>query len=93
MLTPDEIRLVGVIGPEPFTLDQARSALSGEGTPWSEGLVELFLRSAYARGVVQLEDESFTRFRIGSFYLRLEVFALSEPEAHLALPAETRARA
>ena len=90
ILTRDEIRLVGAIGPEPFTMEQARSVLSGEGTPWPEGLLEPFLRSAYARGVVQLEDESFTRFRIGSFYLRLEVFALSEPEAHLALPAETR---
>jgi hypothetical protein len=90
MLTRDEIHLVGTIGPEPFTVEQARSTLSADDTPWSDGLVEQLLRSAYARGVVQLEDEPFTRFRIGSFYLRLEVFALSEPEAYLALPAEIR---
>lgn len=90
MLTRDELRFVGAIGPEPFSTEQARAALSSDGAPWPDRLLEMFLRSAYARGVVQLEDESFTRFRIGSFYLRLEVFALSEPEAYLGLPADTR---
>jgi ferredoxin len=84
----DEKALIEGVASSPFGLGEAVRAL---GSGWDRQRTMALLRRAYRRGVLRLEDEGFTRFRTGRFYDRLDVFAVTEPEAWSALPGSIRA--
>ena len=91
IVSADDIGFVEALATEVFTVEDARTALvESTGEPWSEARVAEFLDGAYRRGVIRLLDESFTRFAMGSFYDRLEVFVVTEPETYHALSRETQ---
>jgi MinD superfamily P-loop ATPase containing an inserted ferredoxin domain len=86
-----EILLIESLEQDFFTAAEARQALqTGTGDLWMMDRVNALLTSAYQRGVIQLADETQTRYKIGSFYTRLDIFAISEPDSYLALPREIR---
>lgn len=97
IVTAPEILLVEAVaapsGPPPrFTAAEARAALrAATGDGWTVAEADALLRSAYQRGVLELEDETYQCFRVGSFYTRLDIFAITESQAFLGLPPETRA--
>lgn len=86
-----DIVLIESLSSGTFTADEARRDLErATGEPWPVERVDSLLRGAYRRGVLQLEDDTFSRFRLGDFYGRLEVFVVTEPDVYLALPRETQ---
>lgn len=85
----DEILFIEALESESFNEEDAKLALEKiTGEKWLEGLVKSLLHSAYKRGIIQVEDESFTRFKTGTFYGRLDIFVVTEPEKYKALPRE-----
>jgi hypothetical protein len=74
-----------------FGIEDASAALSaafGSMGP-APGVPEL-LERAYRRGILELVDDTRTRYRVATFYDRLGVFVISQPDEYLALPAEAR---
>ncbi len=90
IVSKEEIELLEAVGSGSFTVRDASEALKKAGKEMSADKLNRLLRSAYRRGVIQLEDESFTKFRTGSFYGRLDVFATTENEAYRSLPPDIR---
>jgi ferredoxin len=91
IVDPLEIALVDALSTKVFCAEDARIALEGAtGESWPDSRLLPLLESAYRRGVLRLEDESFTTFAVSTFYDRLEVFVCTEPEAYGALPRETQ---
>ena len=91
ILSPEDALLIEALPSATFGGQDARSALEvSTGETWPDTRLDPLLRGAYRRGVLDLEDETFTRFRLGDFYTMLEVFVDTEPEAYLALPRETQ---
>lgn len=91
ILRPDEILLIEALGCESFNALEAKSALEKlDGNHWTTEKTELLLAQAYKRGVTLAEDETLTRYKIGTFYGRLDVFAITESETYLAFPRETQ---
>lgn len=92
VLNGEERALIEGLVCETFSIDDAERAWDRgpDGALGSAG-VRARLASAYARGVIHLEDESFTRFRVASLYDRLEVFTVTQSGEYAALSAETRA--
>jgi hypothetical protein len=67
-LAPAAGRLGGALDSAEFSVEDAVVALeAATGEPWPAQRVDELLRSAYRRGVLELVDESFARYRIGSF--------------------------
>jgi len=90
-VAPEEALLIEALDAPLFSSDDARAALQRRTCEsWSATRVDALLRAAYRRGVVTLEDESFTNWRIADFYLALEVLAVSDPGTYLKLPPSTR---
>lgn len=93
IITPEEIALIEAVaaaGLTHFTAEEASGLLGQAGSPYKRAELDAFLRSAYRRGVLLLEDESFERFKVGDFYGRLDVFAITENEKYSALPVVMR---
>lgn len=91
MVTRDEILLLEALDSGSFRFQDAKDVMEkATGETWPDSRISSFLRSAYKRGVILLEDESFTRFRTGTFYGRLDIFCVTETEKYLALPREVR---
>ncbi len=91
MVDPQEILLIESLAFETFTPAEARQALEvATGAVWTIDQVDPLLHNAYRRGVIQSVDETQTQFAIGSFYTRLDIFAISEPDSYLALPRQTQ---
>lgn len=89
LYTQEDILLVTSVDNEVFTVDEAKKALeAASDRVLADGEVEGLLDSAYRRGVVRLEDDSFTRFKLSTFFEMLDVLVMSEPERYLALPRE-----
>jgi len=92
IVTADEIALVEAAQSSEFSAAEARAALDAyTGAKWSPSAVDELVSSAYRRGVLELADESLASYRVGTFYGRLSVFVVSQPDEYLALPPETRA--
>lgn len=86
-----EMQLIEALEQDRFTASEAHQALqAASGEPWPMERVDALLQTAYQRGIVQYEDETLTRYKVGSFYSRLDIFAISEPEAYRALPRQTQ---
>lgn len=68
-----------------FSVEEAAATLRLDSSQTAD-----LLGKAYQRGVVELEDESGSQYRIGSFYSRLDIFAVSETEKWLSLPLKLR---
>lgn len=91
MINPNEIELLEALTNEAFTLEEAYQLLNKiSEKDWSIDAVKEFLLSAYKRGVIELEDDTYENYRIGSFYTRLDIYAISETEEWLRLSNETR---
>jgi Pyruvate/2-oxoacid:ferredoxin oxidoreductase delta subunit len=90
IVSSEEIALVEAVGRGSFTVDDAAISLEQTGKPLAGDRLAELLRSAYKRGILLLEDESFTKFKAGNFYCRLDIFAITETEKYLAFPPETR---
>ena len=74
-----------------FDVEDASAALSAaSGSAGPAPSVPQLLERAYRRGVLDLADDTRARYRVASFYDRLGVFVISQPDEYLALPAETR---
>ncbi len=73
ILTEDEQNLLLTIGQKPFNADMIENRL---------------LESAYKRGVINILDEEKELYIANSFYGRLDLFAMTEPECYLSLPRE-----
>lgn len=86
----DEINLLEAVGSGNFTYSDAANALERNGTPFSDDRLDNLFHSAYKRGIILLEDESFTKFKTGKFYGRLDIFAITEHEKYLSFPIQTR---
>ena len=93
IVTAEEVLLVAALPTREFSADEAREALQRvtDAVEWPQQRVEQLLESAYRRGALDLVDESFTRFKVATFYDRLGVFVIGEPARYLAFPAEARA--
>ena len=90
-LAADEVLLIEALDSAEFSVQDAVVALeAATREPWPVQRVDELLRSAYRRGVLELVDDTFTCYRLGTFYGRLSVFVVSQPDTYLALPAETR---
>jgi ferredoxin len=86
-----EFLLVESLDHEYFTVAQVSQALqTATGDPWPMDQVNALLDSAYQRGVIQFEDQTQARYQLGSFYTRLDIFAISEPDSYQALPRQTQ---
>ena len=91
IVNADERLLVEALQSESFSASDASDAMqSTTGRTYSREEIDKLLKSAYRRGVVALIDDSFTQFRTGTFYSRLDVFVITEPEAYNAFPKEMR---
>lgn len=91
IVAPDEILLIEALDCESFNLEDAQHSLEkATGANWPDERISSLLHSAYKRGIILLEDESFTRFRTGTFYGRLDIFSLTETEKYLAMSREVR---
>ncbi len=91
LYTQEDMLLVTSLEKEVFTHSEAKKVLeAAAGGILTDGEVQGLLRSAYRRGVVRLEDDSFTRFKLSTFFEMLGVLVMSEPERYLALPRETQ---
>lgn len=86
----EEIALIEAVGSGSFTAADAARSLEREGWSFTKRQLTELLRSAYKRGIILLEDESFTKFNTGTFYGRLDIFAITETEKYLAFPSEMR---
>jgi Pyruvate/2-oxoacid:ferredoxin oxidoreductase delta subunit len=85
IVNAEEIQLIEALDNESFTAESALSALKKyTGEKWPEERIHTLLSSAYKRGIISLEDESFTRFKISSFYGRLDMFAITESDKYLS---------
>jgi NAD-dependent dihydropyrimidine dehydrogenase PreA subunit len=91
IVLPEEVLLVASLTSREFTADDAHTALEGTtGEPWSASHLDAFLDAAYRRGVLDVADEGASSYIVSTFYARLGVFVISEPDSYRALPAETR---
>jgi len=90
IVNKEEIELLEAVGSGSFSAEDAAAALKKKGKAMTTDRLNRLLRSAYRRGVIRLEDESFTKFRTGRFYDRLDVFAVTENETYRSFPPEVR---
>lgn len=92
VVDPLEVAFIEALESPVFSLEQASEAYDEvtSGSVASSALAT-FLRRAYARAVINFEDESFTAFRVATFYERLEVYVVSQSAEWLALPRQVRA--
>jgi len=91
IVAPEEIVLIESVSERSFDSAGAAAALEAHtGEEWPSDRVTELLLAAYRRGILLAEDERLERFEIGAFYGRLDVFAVTEPEAYLALPRESQ---
>ena len=92
LVRPDEILFIAALEKESFTINDAVDALwKSTGEKPTNAQAEHYLLSEYQRGVLSLEDETFTRYRIGEFDMRLDIFTTTERESYRAFPPEVRA--
>jgi Pyruvate/2-oxoacid:ferredoxin oxidoreductase delta subunit len=90
IVSADEKLLIQALHSAEFSVAEAHSALEAHTVePWSVARVRELVDSAYRRGVFDVADERLGRYYVGTFYTRLEVFAVTQPDDYLALPAET----
>jgi Pyruvate/2-oxoacid:ferredoxin oxidoreductase delta subunit len=86
----EEMLLVDSLHAPEFSVAEAQSALEAHTVEaWSGARVRDLVGSAYRRGIIDIADERLGRYRVGTFYTRLEVFAVTQPDDYRALPAET----
>jgi len=91
IVNSQEILLIESLEQESFTAAEAYPVLQARsGELWTINRVNALLHSAYKRGVIQWVDENQTNYKIGSFYTRLDIFAISEPDSYRALPRQTQ---
>ncbi len=91
IVNAEERLLLEALESESFSASDAAAALrKATGRGHSRQKIGALLQSAYRRGVLSLIDDSFTQFRTGTFYGRLDVFVITEPQAYNAFPKETR---
>ncbi|HBF38121.1 MAG TPA: hypothetical protein DDW50_12455, partial [Firmicutes bacterium] len=91
MVTSQEMLLIESLEQESFTVSDVYHLLQTKnGASWTIDRVNALLASAYQRGVIQFGDESQTHYTVGSFYTRLDIFAISETDSYRALPRQTR---
>lgn len=55
-----------------------------------EGNAEEFIKNSYRRGIISLADEKEGIYKVGNFYGRLDIFAISETEKYRSIPKEAR---
>lgn len=90
-VTPQEVAFIEALPSREFDVDTARTALlASTSHDRTRDQTREFLRGAYRRGILRLRDETFSEFEIATFYTRLDIFAVTEPETFGALSAETR---
>lgn len=90
MVSADEMALIAAVaeqGLRVFTAGDAARIFSGREPA---GGVPVFLEAAWRRGVLLREGEDPTRYRAGSFYSRLDTFAVTQTQEFLALSTQTR---
>ena len=88
---PEEIKLVEALDNESFTISDLKIAfLEKYKEEWLEENIKLLLEKSYKRGIINLIDENFREFKLNTFYTRLDIFAMTEPDKYLAFPKETR---
>jgi len=77
--------------PPVFVAEDVRKAL-GEitGSETSSFDAENFVKVAYERGIFSIDDEAKKTYRSGSFYGRLDIFAVSENETYRSFPDDVR---
>ncbi len=91
IVDPQEILLIESMEHESFTVSEVHHTLRMKnGDLWTIDRVSSLLDSAYKRGVIQWVDETKTQYKIGSFYTRLDIFAISESLSYRALPRKTQ---
>ena len=90
LVSAEEIALVEALSSRVFDLAQAHAALSAAEPGITAEATEARVRSAYRRGVLRIEDEAAGRFSVSTFYDRLAVIAVGEPELFLALSEAER---
>ncbi len=81
-LTQADQRLIEAMQGQSFTAEDVAAVL-GEDTARE-------LPAAYRRGVLDLENETEGRYRVGSFYGMLDLFAITRAEDYRALPEAVR---
>ncbi|MFT8317944.1 MAG: 4Fe-4S binding protein [Sporolactobacillus sp.] len=87
----EEMELVENLPNLSFNLEDAALALqNASGRIWKTAEVNDFLHTTYNRGIINLNDDTYTSFHINNFYTRLDVFVVSEPEIYLAFPQPIR---
>lgn len=91
IVSPQEIVLLETLAKDVFTIEDAKEALSkNSDKDWSHQEVKELLLSAYKRGVIDLEDDTYEIYKIGSFYSRLDIFAIAETPSWLSISKDTR---
>lgn len=92
LVRPDEISFLSALEQDRFTIADAVDALwKIRGEKPTEAQAEEYLRGEYRRGILSLEDETFTKYRIGEFDTRLDIFVTTEYDSYRAFPPEVRA--
>lgn len=49
-----------------------------------------FIKSSYQRGIISIVDEKEKTYKVGNFYGRLDIFAVSETDKYKSIPKEDR---
>ena len=90
IVTPVEQSVVEYL-PSIFRIEDVLHALSEIACKeTSADEAEIFVKEAYRRGVFSIEDEAEKLYKSGSFYGRLDVFAVSENETYRSFPDDVR---
>ncbi|MBE6468998.1 MAG: 4Fe-4S dicluster domain-containing protein [Coriobacteriaceae bacterium] len=92
--TPTELAFGARVGEAPFTRDEAGALLAqaAEESPQVETDPDRFIAESYRRGFIDLVDTEAVAptYRLGTFYGRLDVFAITQQDAWLTIPEKDR---
>ena len=90
IVTPTEQSVLEHLPPV-FQAEDVRKALKGiSGREISSDDAENFIKKAYRRGVFSIDDGAEKLYKSGSFYGRLDVFAISENETYRSFTNDVR---
>ena len=91
LFSPEEIRFVNALTSDRFGLAEAAAVLrQSTGREPTPEQTDEYLRAEYRRGLLALEDESFTRYRLCPFETRLDIFVTTQTERYRAFPPQVR---
>ena len=80
--TEEEMYFIENINKDIFNRDDVARIINGD--------ADSFIKDSYRRGIISLADEKEETYKVGNFYGRLDIFAISENDKYKSIPREDR---